>query len=89
MQNETQPNSTEQKVADLANRPEAMAARASAQSQILWVIEAMLDGDYDDARHHLDKWQSMRLYAMECEGLITTINLPNHTGKSLNEIRLA
>lgn len=53
------------------NQIEAVAARAAAQVEILNVIESMLDGDYSDAKHHLERWNEKRLIALQCEGRIS------------------
>lgn len=71
----------------IVNLAEATAARHAAQSQLLSVIESMMDGNYDDAKYHLEKWNSMRLYSLECEGLVVRLKWPSDSGKSLNEVR--
>jgi hypothetical protein len=47
--------------------PEAVKARFDAQAEMLFVIEAMLDGDGADAETHLARWKDRRRYARHIE----------------------
>lgn len=46
---------------------EAIRARHEAQRHFVHVIESMLDGDSDDAHHHIRLWNERRLYAQSFE----------------------
>lgn len=46
---------------------EAVRARQEADRHFCHVVESMLDGDLDDAHHHLRLWNERRLYALSFE----------------------
>lgn len=54
--------------------PEAVKARHDAQQEMLHVIEAMMDGDADDAQTHLVRWRDRNRYALQLEGPDVTTN---------------
>lgn len=47
--------------------PEAVRARAEADANACHVFEAILDGDYEDAKRHLRLWNERRVYALSFE----------------------
>lgn len=68
--------------------PEAVKARHDAQQEMLHVIEAMMDGDSDDAQTHLVRWRDRWRYAIQLERPETTTNAVPPEAEEAANLRL-
>lgn len=68
--------------------PEAVKARHDAQQQMLAVIESMMDGDMDDAQHHLTRWKDRYRYAISFEQPQETTNAVTPEAEEAGNLRL-
>lgn len=68
--------------------PEAVRARHDAQQQMLHVIEAMMDGDADDAQAHLVRWRDRSRYAIQLEHAEEVTNTVSPEAEEAANLRL-
>ena len=68
--------------------PEAIRARSEANAHFLYVVESMLDGDADDAHHHLRLWDERRRYALSFERKLTNENAVTPDQEECARLRL-
>lgn len=68
--------------------PEAVKARHDTQQELLHVIEAMMDGDADDAQTHLVRWRDRSRYAIQLEQPETIANTVSPEAEEAANLRL-
>jgi hypothetical protein len=68
--------------------PEAVKARHDTQQELLHVIEAMMDGDADDAQVHLVRWRDRSRYAIQLEHAEEVANTVSPEAEEAANLRL-